>query len=310
MELIRMNITEKYRPKDFKEVIGQDSAVKSLEKNLMNHSTFLLSGPSGTGKTTLARICADATDTGELDLIEIDAASFSGVDEMRKITSKQEAYPLGGGSRTFIIDECQRLTKQAWDVMLKAIEDPPERTRWFLCTTEVSKVPSTIRTRCQELKLKAVPQSTLAELLRDIAGKEKWDVDEQAMNLIACSSGGSPRRAVLLLQQARELDLDGIEELLAEEQGIPGGYELAKALMGNGTLKDCMELCKEMVGESPEAIRQTVRAYFTTVVMNNPMNTKAKQVLHAFEKPAIEQNRITDIVMRLMLIFKWRTGNG
>lgn len=303
-----MNITEKYRPKTLDQVLGQDHIVKSLSKIIIErkHSTFLFEGPSGVGKTTLARTCADMLGCSGLDLQEFDAASNSGVDDMRALAEQQYSYPMGG-ARAFIIDECQRLSKNAWDALLKGTESPPPNNYWFFCTTEISKVPRTIRTRSSEYKLKPVSASLITNLLDRVAEEEGLMLAEGALERIAGAVGGSPREALVKLQQADGLSMDELEAMLSVDQGVPGGYDLAKMLSNKDfDLKGVMELLSEMKDESPEAIRQVVRAYFTTFVLRSPSNKWALGVLSEFEKPAIEQNYVTDIVMRVARINKWR----
>lgn len=300
-----MNITEKYRPKTLDEVIGQPSVTKSIGKLLKDksHSTFLLEGPSGVGKTSIARICVSLL--GCLDVREIDAASNSGVDDARVLVNAQEYVPLGG--RAFIIDECQRLSKNAWDALLKAVENPPPNNYWFFCTTELSKVPRTVQTRCATYRLNTVSASLITDLLHRVNDEEKLGIDKDYLVKIAESVQGSPREALVKLQQSIGLTEEEIQTLIAQDSGIPLAFDFAKSISKSSfEIEEVMKLLALLKDESPESIRQVTRAYFTTFVLRSPSNRYALGVLNEFETPSLEQNRITDIVLRVARINKWK----
>lgn len=302
-----MNITEKYRPKTLEDVAGQDHIVKVLKKLLEDkkHSSFIFEGPSGVGKTTLARICADMLNC--TDLREIDAASNSGIDEMKVLAKAQDYYAPLGGSRVFIVDECQRLSKNAWDSLLKNIESPPPHNYWIFCTTEISKVPRTIITRCSQFKLKEVSPKELVDLMQVVRTEEKLNVSDEIIQRIAGSVSGSPREALVRLQQADGVSSEELEAMLSGEAGVPGAFDLARLLSNKSfEIGAAFDLLTQLKDESPESIRHVVRAYFTTFALRSPTNKYALGVLSEFEAPAIEQNRITDIVMRVARINKWR----
>jgi DNA polymerase-3 subunit gamma/tau len=149
------SLATKYRPETWEEVVGQDAVVKSMKVVVTKKSSkcFLLSGPSGCGKTTLARIAARSLGIkGGGALREIDAASKTGVDDMRQVCVDLGYKVLGGGSRGLIVDECHQLSKAAWNSLLKITEEPPPDTYWFFCTTEPSKVPVTIKRRSPRVR--------------------------------------------------------------------------------------------------------------------------------------------------------------
>src|ERR1700679_2452146 len=154
-----LNLITRYRPQVFDEVIGQDAVVRSLKATVKKKDAqiFLFSGPAGTGKTTLARLVAKAfgVEDKQVESGEIDGATNNGIESMRNIQDIIQYRPFGNsGMRSITIDECHRLSPNAWDSLLKVLEDPPKHVVWFFCTTNPIKVPATIKTRCAKFELK------------------------------------------------------------------------------------------------------------------------------------------------------------
>ncbi|ARB06153.1 clamp loader of DNA polymerase [Dinoroseobacter phage vB_DshS-R5C] len=298
----------KYRPTTLEEVVGQDHIKKGLAATLAEgkQQAFLFEGPSGTGKTTLARICAK--DLGLAEVIEIDAATHTGVDAMREVASRANYVSMDGSGKAFIVDECHRLSKQAWESLLKDIEEPPAGVFWFFCTTEPNKILPTIRSRCVTYTLKDVPYRALMRLLDDVSKREGLELPEDVLDAAADNAHGSPRQALVNLTTVKHAE-NASDALAALNRlaGSKAAFDLAKMIIKpQYQFADAMALLKEIKSEPPESIRHTVRAYATTAILNSPDNRWARGVLMAFIEPAVDHNQISDIVARLITMEKWK----
>lgn len=214
----------KYRPQVFSEVIGQDHVVLTLQRAIaadrVGHA-YLFCGPRGVGKTTVARILAKAvncvgkgdkpcgkcknclaiTEGNFVDLIEIDAASNRGIDEIRELRDKIKFSPSIGRKKVYIIDEVHMLTKEAFNALLKTLEEPPAHSIFIFATTEINKVPETVISRCQRFDFRLGDEKMLEGSVKDIAKKEKLKISDEIVRAISKSSGGSYRDATSLLDQ-------------------------------------------------------------------------------------------------------------
>jgi DNA polymerase III subunit gamma/tau len=215
----------KYRPQDFDEVVGQEAVVRTLRNAIGNdkvRQAYLFAGPRGTGKTSLARILAKGLNCEQgptvtpdktcnscrtiaagtsLDVVEMDAASQRGIDDIREIREHVILQPVEGRFKVYILDEAHQLTDAAWNALLKLIEEPPPHLVFVFCTTELSKVLPTVRSRCQTFLFSRPRLAELTKLLRRIADGEEIDVPDAALSLIARSARGSFRDAVSTLDQ-------------------------------------------------------------------------------------------------------------
>jgi len=212
----------KYRPQSWDEVIGQEHVVRTLTNalklNRVSHA-YLFSGPRGTGKTTIARLLAKSVGCVDLDLIEIDAASNRGIDEIRQLRDGIKFAPTAGKYKVFIIDEVHQLTKEAFNALLKTLEEPPAHAIFVLATTEAHKVPETILSRVQQFAFRRLRVAEIIKKLQKIVEAEKIKIDENAVRLIAAYAGGSYRDAESMLEQLRVwsdkiIAKEDIEELL------------------------------------------------------------------------------------------------
>jgi DNA polymerase III subunit gamma/tau len=269
-------LARKYRSRTFDEVVGQDHVAKTLKRAIESGRiahAFLFTGTRGTGKTSMARILAKALNCekakapttqpcgqcescraiargDDIDVIEIDAASNTGVDNVRDIIANSAYRPARSRFKVYIVDEVHMLSKAAFNALLKTLEEPPEHVKFILATTEVEKVLPTILSRCQRYDFRNIPTREIAAHLREITKKEKIDAEDDALLLIAKAGAGSMRDSLSLLDRLlsvgeKKLGVDMVEQLL----GLPKSqlmYDLAQA-MGTGNVKAVLEQTSKVI---------------------------------------------------------------
>ncbi|MHB8651948.1 MAG: DNA polymerase III subunit gamma/tau [Minisyncoccota bacterium] len=202
--MTQLALYRKYRPTTFDFVLGQEGVVQALlgaiQAGTVAHA-YLFSGSRGTGKTSIARIFATQIGCTGTDLYEIDAASNRGIDDVRALREGVQALPFESPYKVYIIDEVHMLTKEAFNALLKILEEPPRHAVFILATTELRKVPDTIISRCQTFLFKRPGQAILQGLVRDIAQKEGYTIDQGGVELIALLGDGSFRDTHGMLQK-------------------------------------------------------------------------------------------------------------
>lgn len=279
---------QRYRPTCFDEVIGQESAVKVLQKLLESKRVphaILFTGPSGCGKTTLARIMASELDCVDMDLQEINSADFRGIDSIREIR-KQVGYKPLGKSRIWILDEFHQQTKASQEAMLKILEDTPKWAYFFLCTTDPGKLITTVKTRCTEVRVQSLSREYLYHLMTPICEEEGIEFTETVFDRIIEVAEGSARKALVLLESILELDteeeqLNAILSNETKEQGIAVARALLKS-KGVGSWKSVATVLAN-VDEEPETIRHIILGYMTTVLLSGgPQAPKAYEIIQCF----------------------------
>lgn len=200
-----------YRPSKWSEVIGQDQVVEPLKDSISNKRiahAFLFSGSRGTGKTSVARIFAKALGSKDEDIYEIDAASNRGIDDIRSLREHVSVLPFSSNYKIYIIDEVHMLSKDAWNALLKTLEEPPKHVIFILATTELDKVPDTIVSRCQTFFFKKPNREIIRKMIVDVAKKEGYELDSGADDLIALLGDGSFRDALGMLQKVISTSAD------------------------------------------------------------------------------------------------------
>lgn len=284
-----MSLLTKYRPSSWKEVAGDVYSIlaitKAAEKNDVR--SFLIWGPSGVGKTTVARLIADSRNVESQDLVEFDAASRSGVGDVRDLIELTRTRGFNGkGSRCIILDECHRLSVQAWDALLKTIEDAPDWVTFVFCTTAPEKVPTTVKTRCASFELPPLDRDEMGRLLRHVCDSEGIKITGKVAAALVGKGYGSPRAMLAALAALPESDEQHqLQTLDTFATKSTEAIEVAKALVSGKSEKVCLKLLSaiDLKKTSAETIRQIVLRYASAAALKG--NAQAVTVLVAFKNP-------------------------
>ena len=283
---------KKYRPKTLKELVGQDAAVAQIRKLLGKSDfphTWLLAGPSGCGKTTIARVIARMLKIDPHDIEEVNAANSKGIDMTRDITARLGYRPLKSDMRLFIIDEAHQLTTAAQDSFLKPLEDTPDHIIFVICTTNPEKLKKTIRTRCTEIMLGSVAEKPMQALLESVISKENLDVPKAVVSRLVSVSDGSPRKALVLLQQVAGLEEDTAVAALQKVDAESVAIDLCRALISRKPWRDVAVILKGL-DQDAESVRRQVLGYASAVLLNKP-DPRAALILECFESNVFDSGK-------------------
>lgn len=278
-------LARKYRPQKFSELVGQPALVQTLSNEIKNdkiHHAFILTGIRGIGKTTTARLiakslncsssdkatidaccecehCKAIANSSDQDVIEFDAASHTGVDDIRQIIESTAYGPVNSRYKIFIIDEVHMLSKSAFNALLKTLEEPPAYIKFIFATTEIRKVPITILSRCQRFDLRRLTFDEIKNHLADICKKEGYDAEDGALSILASFAEGSVRDSLSLLDRA--LSHNNYEKLLTEKS--------VAEMLGLSSKKNIYDLFISMLeGDSQKALNQFNEIYSYSLDIN------------------------------------------
>lgn len=251
----------KYRPESFKDVLGQENALKTLENSIKQNKiyhAYIFSGDRGTGKTTVARIFAKEIGSTKDDIFELDAASNNSVDDIRLLTEAAQASTFGSRYKVYILDEAHMLSKPAFNALLKTLEEPPAHVVFILATTDKHKLPSTIISRCQEINFISPGIKILEEIISKVSKQEEKSLDKESINLIAKQGKGSFRDTLGILEKVfntigkDEIQIKDVQRVL----GLTASEEVFEILesLCNSNKKGLIEKIEEMNLDTSESV--------------------------------------------------------
>lgn len=307
-------LARKYRPQNFDELLGQDALVKTLSNAIKNkrlHHAYILTGIRGVGKTTTARIIARALNcTGKdahdgptirpcgicenckaiaasrhIDVLELDAASRTGVDDIREILDGVRYKPTNARYKIYIIDEVHMLSKNAFNALLKTLEEPPSQVMFIFATTEIRKVPVTVLSRCQRFDLQRLTIENLMTLFHKIMTEEKMEADEEALHIIAKAADGSARDGLSLLDQAISLG-GGVVKT-----------DIVKNMIGLADRNQTFNLFESLIGGKIDEVVANLAEQYKNGA--NPMTILQDliNITHMIAKAKIVPSSVNDVVL-------------
>jgi DNA polymerase-3 subunit gamma/tau len=264
---IHQSLYRLYRPANFKEVVGQEQITNSLAEQIASKKVghaYLFAGSRGLGKTSIARIFARELGCTERDLYEIDAASNNSVDDIRSLTENVYTLPFESPYKVYILDEAHMLSKGAWNAFLKTLEEPPVYVIFILATTELSKVPETVQSRCQVYEFKKPTRAILAKHVTDIAKKEGFALEAGVADLVALLGDGSYRDTLSVLEKilagseekTGDKDAQITLELAERATGAPKHslVHFLVAALAEGNIENALSVIRKTSSESVDML--------------------------------------------------------
>ena len=284
-----MSLYHKYRPETLEEVVGNETVIASVQDMLSKPNTcphaFLLSGGTGCGKTTVARIMAREFGSSGGDLHEVDSAEDRGIDGIRRMIRLSQYRAMESDAIVWILDESHKLTGDAQSALLKILEDTPSHVYFILWTTDPQKLLPTIRNRCTQYEMKPLSESQMMRLLRKVVKAEEGSMSKEVYNQIIQDSLGHPRSALQILDVVLRLDPnDQLEAATKAAEHVSASIDLCRLLIQGSGWKRVAEVLTGLKDEQPESIRRHVLGYCQSILLKAD-NPRAGLVMEEMIEP-------------------------
>jgi len=283
-----MSLHIDYRPQTFDDVIGNTELVESLStilKDKKRPHSYLLTGPTGCGKTTIGRIIAKELGCSDQDFKEIDSADFRGIDAVREIRKQLGYYPIEGEVRVWLIDEIHKSTNDAQNAMLKMLEEPPKHVYFILCTTDPQKLIKTLKNRCTLFEVQKLSQREMTGLIRRVTKAEDETLLKPVYEQIIKSADGHPRNALQLLTKVLGAEPENrIEIAQHHEEEEAESIELCRALLNQKSWGTVSAILSKLQKQEAETVRRVVLGYCKSVLLKGD-NTTAGLIMGEFIDP-------------------------
>ena len=277
----------KYRPQNFDEFVGNRDTVESLQTILARTSgevhSFLFTGPTGAGKTTLARIVATELGCSKQDFVEYNSASFRGIDTVREIANNCRYAPMIGKVKIYLLDESHKFSNDAQNALLKLLEDPPKHTRFILCTTDPEKLIKALWGRCTPFRVTSLLKREIMRILNWVCKEEGVEVPQTVLQKIVESSEGLPRQALLLLDQVIDIEDEKIALQVITNYSVykVTVIDLCRKLLDPSSKWSDISKILSSIDDDPEKIRYSVLTYMTKVLLTSA-NDRAVNIIELF----------------------------
>jgi len=285
----------KYRPKSFDAIIGNDLIIDSINNNDIPHS-MIFYGERGCGKSSLAHIIASNLSHCYMDIVT--ASVENGVSKAKDIAQTISQIPLGYSSKMILLDEAHRGSKQFFDALLIAFEDTPKNVYLVIATTEISKIPNTIKSRCAKFHVKIPTKNETYKLIRDICKKENIVYTKKVLDKICLNNNNIPRDCISDLEIIKATDEEDLQLSLLDDEDIKEnnkGYDLSRIMLEKGW-KDISKLLRTIETNEVEGVRRTVCNYMKSSLLNGFKAKETSLILDSFSKP-FEEPLLANLVL-------------